>query len=132
MAQSVNAGEFGLKQGMKATPIVVSDAWADTPFFAAGLESDSENLLAWAIGQTLVGYVRGLRRTKNDIESKQRDYGVFETVDGKKFRAYTPGQLKSNLASIEDGVLIAMTYNGKKLVEKLGRELHDFTLSKVE
>lgn len=117
----------------KLIPMIGDDPWKDSPFFACGMEEDSEHKKAWPVDGTLVGVFHGLRTSnKNGPVKDQRQYAILETASGEKFRAQAPGQLGHALANLEVGkVTVSITYKGKEYVEKLKTECHQFEINKV-
>lgn len=120
------AQEFGPAAGKKVQDLNPGDLWADTPFFAPGMTEDTDNKSAWAIGVTLAGVFKGLRTKKNPPAKGCKEYGIFETVDGRKFRADAPGQLRHILENATLDRYIELTYKGKEYVDSKDQECHQF------
>lgn len=115
-----------LRQNRQMRDLSAGDPWSESPFYGCG-EIEHEHINSWPAGTTIAGIFKGLRTAnKSKAKSEQREYAVFETDDGEKFRAYTPGQLKYQLGLLEVGTYVEMTYVGKEYVESAGQDLHQF------
>ena len=121
----------GRRENVKLREVGGEDPWAESPMFAPTLDPasiTSEFIKPWEKDVVLAGIFRGLR-TANKAKAKQeqRDYAVFETDTGEKFRAYTPGQLRYNLQNnAKVGDYVEVTYLGKQEVEGQPQPLHQF------
>ena len=113
----------------KLTPFKAGSEFADTPYFGAGLEQDTEHMRAFPVGATLYGTLVELRQTKNEDPDERKWYACMVDASGNKFRIQTPAQLKSNLEQIGSGKGVAITYRGKEKVEGYKTALHQFEVS---
>lgn len=117
------------RENRQMRDLSAGDPWAESDFFAptATGETGSEHLKPWPKDATLAGIFRGMRvANRNKPANDQRDYAVFETDDGTRFRCYTPGQLKFQLGQAGEGNYVEMTYLGKEYVEAHSKDLHQF------
>ena len=124
-----STNDFAPEAGRKVTDVNQGDLWADTPFFAPGLTENTEFKLAWPIGQTLAGVLRGVREKKNAGPKSCKHYAILESTKGARFRVEAPGQLRHNLSELAAGTYVEITYKGKENVEGIG-ELHAFDVKK--
>jgi hypothetical protein len=119
------------REGSKLVNLSEGDAWGESPFFGPLTEGKgSEHVTAIEEGQSICGIFHGLRiSNKKGPESAQNDYAVFMTEDGDRFRMFTPGQLRYQLSTnVKVGQYVEITYLGKKYVEDLDRDVHQFTV----
>lgn len=106
--------------------------WKDTPYFAPGLEEDSDHMKAFPIGSTLIGRLVDIRETKAEKAEDRRNYACLETTDGQKFRVQAPGSLTYKLGEAGVGSLVEITYRGKEQVEGYKQPLHQFDVEVLE
>lgn len=140
MTNTQSAAIFAPKGNKKVQEVQGGDPWADTPFLAPGLTSDkvqeamSEgrevHKIAWEKGQTIAGIFNGLKTKKNPPARGAKQYGVFTSEDGQKFRVDAPGQLAYILTSLTEGEYVQLRYEGLEYVESVKSECHQFTLLK--
>ena len=122
----------GKVTGGKRALVVAGGEWNDTPYFGPGLVEDSDHMLAFPVGMSLEGTLKTMRVTKAEKERDRKTYGCFEDAEGNKFRIAAPGQLKYILESEGIGSTLEITYEGKKYVESLDEECHQFKVQRVE
>lgn len=110
--------------------------WKDSPYFAPGMEEDTENMRAYPIGAALIGTIAEIVTfEKEDLDrngNKRRDYLLCETLEGEKFRVQAPGQLVGIARKIGTGVAVEIKYLGKEKVEGRPQPLHQFEVNRLE
>lgn len=113
-------------EGVKTTPVMTGDEFGETPIFGFNVEQEGDYLRNWPVNGLLAGKLVSLRATKTEDPDDSREYACIESVDGVKFRVYTPGQLRHQLAQAGIGSYVEMTYLGKEKVEGFKAMLHQF------
>lgn len=117
---------------VKTSPVNQGDQWAETPILACGMTEDSEHKSAWPVGATIAGIFRGLREKKNPGPKTCKDYGIFESEKGEKFRVDAPGSLRYQLENSEIGDYLTITYQGKEYAESLKTDVHAFQVESAK
>jgi hypothetical protein len=130
---------FGTKpKNAIETLLEVGDSFSDTPFFAPGMLSDTENMKALPEGSELIGIFKELRiANKNNPKAKPIDqykYVCLETLEGQKFRVKAPGNLSWFFENrIKVGDLVSIIYNGKDMSNPdFPQGVHSFKVSKLD
>lgn len=121
-----------IPQNVKRVPLIGGNEWTETPYFAPGLEKDTENMKAMPAGHTLAGYIRDIRETKAENDLDRRKYICLEDFNGIKFRIAAPAQLVYLVEKAGIGTPVAITYKGKEEVEGYKKPLHQFSLEILE
>jgi hypothetical protein len=126
MVEQFDTGEVSTTSVL--TPVVggTANPWNDTPYFAPGLEADSEHMLAFKVGSKRKGTLVEIRTTKDGDTT----YLCMErTSDQAKFRIRAPQEL-IYLARGLEGKKVVIEYLGKADTDIKGkiRNVHKFNL----
>lgn len=107
--------------------------WRDTPYFAPGMEEDSENMRAFPVGASLVGRLVEIQTIKSEVKGQgDKVIARCETTDGEKFRVRCQGNLESLLRAAGHENPVEIIYRGKEEVEGYAQPLHQFEVNILE
>ena len=125
--------------------LVTEDEFAETPIFGHNVDEAKKQaegnpfLKDWPVNGVLAGTFKGQRTMKlKEGEKEARTYMRMVTVDGQKFRIYSPGQLRFLAESqIKMNQYVEITYRGKteepvKLKDGSSRQVHQYEIMHEE
>lgn len=108
------------------------DAFAETLIYGVATKTENEFTRIWPVDATIAGNFMGFKTMKlKDGEQEPQSYIKIETLDGKKVRAYAPGQLLSRVQNLQIGQYFEATYRGKEeaLIDGVKRNVHKFDMA---